>query len=475
MATSIARAELPVIKAAGGLLVRNTPRGEEVMIVYRKRHQDWTLPKGKLKDGESFQEAALREVEEETGCNCRLGSYLGVISYAYGSLPKVVMFWKMSVVREQRITDIEEIGEALWLPVAAAIQRLTHAQEKSLLARVAGAPKPAAPPPEPIPAPEPLPIHTQPRPIHAEPAPRQAEPVPFHSAAELESLAPVVPEARAERGWPRRSFSFEDRRNHARLARDLEAFKVELAFLERRSQQPGASWMAAANEHITQVERCLDTCDVEGALQGLRSARRYAVLGMNPAELAARAQVLREEARKLSSWRAVAIQRLLTVAEDNLTAARVADAMGLRDEAATDQTLRARIVGDRLRVLLLACAMGGMALLLSLPVTGPVHDFAPVFFLGLLGSSLAAAQALILGRSEGKLPNRVVLLALVLPGAGAALPANFIYGFTLEYFKLEQQYTVATFALALLLGYAGERVLAHFAGYSRERTSAGPY
>ena len=77
MATSIAPiapVDPPVIKAAGGILQRSTPRGDEVMVVYRKRHQDWTLPRGKVKDGESFQEAAMREVQEETGCSCRIGN-----------------------------------------------------------------------------------------------------------------------------------------------------------------------------------------------------------------------------------------------------------------------------------------------------------------------------------------------------------------------------------------------------------------
>ncbi|HLY92401.1 MAG TPA: NUDIX domain-containing protein, partial [Candidatus Angelobacter sp.] len=67
----ISPADPPVIKAAGGILQRTSSRGDEVMVVYRKRHQDWTLPRGKVKDGESFQEAAVREVLEETGCSCR--------------------------------------------------------------------------------------------------------------------------------------------------------------------------------------------------------------------------------------------------------------------------------------------------------------------------------------------------------------------------------------------------------------------
>ncbi len=101
MATELVPVETPVLRVAGGIIQRATPRGDEIMIVYRKREQDWTLPKGEVRDNESFQEAVLREVEAETGCTCRLGNYLGTISYAENGVPKVVMFWKMSVIQEK--------------------------------------------------------------------------------------------------------------------------------------------------------------------------------------------------------------------------------------------------------------------------------------------------------------------------------------------------------------------------------------
>ncbi len=82
------------------------------MVVYRKRHQDWTLPRGKVKDGESFQEAAMREVQDETGCSCRIGNYLGTISYSDNGVPKVVLFWKMTLVEDKGARNNDEIGEA---------------------------------------------------------------------------------------------------------------------------------------------------------------------------------------------------------------------------------------------------------------------------------------------------------------------------------------------------------------------------
>ena len=57
--------------AAGGVVCRQSGDTVEVLLVHRPRYDDWSLPKGKLDPGESFEDAALREVEEETGLRCR--------------------------------------------------------------------------------------------------------------------------------------------------------------------------------------------------------------------------------------------------------------------------------------------------------------------------------------------------------------------------------------------------------------------
>src|SRR2546428_11489744 len=66
----------PRVRAAGGVIHRPGPAGLEVALVHRPRYDDWTFPKGKLMDGESDEEGALREVLEETGLRCRLGPVL---------------------------------------------------------------------------------------------------------------------------------------------------------------------------------------------------------------------------------------------------------------------------------------------------------------------------------------------------------------------------------------------------------------
>ena len=69
--------ETAEVKASGGVVWRRAPDGAlELVVVHRPRYDDWSLPKGKLDKGESWEEAALREVEEEIGLRCRLGREL---------------------------------------------------------------------------------------------------------------------------------------------------------------------------------------------------------------------------------------------------------------------------------------------------------------------------------------------------------------------------------------------------------------
>jgi 8-oxo-dGTP diphosphatase len=124
-----------VILAAGGVLLRRAAEGEEMLVIHRKRYDDWALPKGKLKDGEEFIAAALREVEEETGCVARVDKYLGAIGYEVNNIPKAVLFWRMSVVIQREIEDREEVAEAVWMPVTVAVQRLSYADERALVLR----------------------------------------------------------------------------------------------------------------------------------------------------------------------------------------------------------------------------------------------------------------------------------------------------------------------------------------------------
>ncbi|MBV8159770.1 MAG: NUDIX hydrolase [Acidimicrobiia bacterium] len=123
-----------VVLAAGGVLGRRTDGGElEVLVVHRPKYDDWTLPKGKLDDGESAEEAALREVEEETGFEVSLGEELPSTDYhdRFGR-PKSVRYWAMDITgggfRPNR-----EVDEIQWLPVAAATRALSYDRDRQVL------------------------------------------------------------------------------------------------------------------------------------------------------------------------------------------------------------------------------------------------------------------------------------------------------------------------------------------------------
>ena len=88
-----------MIRAAGGVVVREGERGAEVLIVHRPRYDDWSLPKGKAEPGEDDKRCALREVEEETGLVCELGAELpGTIYRDARGRRKRVRYWLMRPV-----------------------------------------------------------------------------------------------------------------------------------------------------------------------------------------------------------------------------------------------------------------------------------------------------------------------------------------------------------------------------------------
>ena len=85
-----------VVRAAGGVVVRDTGAGEHVLLVHRSKYDDWTFPKGKAERDETDEACALREVEEETTLRCRLTRPLPSTRYVDArGRPKVVRWWVM--------------------------------------------------------------------------------------------------------------------------------------------------------------------------------------------------------------------------------------------------------------------------------------------------------------------------------------------------------------------------------------------
>ena len=118
------------IEAAGGVVVDEDGR---VVVVHRPNYDDWTLPKGKLDAGETFEEAALREVWEETGLRCALGPELPSVHYEVRGRPKVVRYWLMSVDEDPDFQPNDEVDELRWLSPDDAAGLLTYDRDKGVV------------------------------------------------------------------------------------------------------------------------------------------------------------------------------------------------------------------------------------------------------------------------------------------------------------------------------------------------------
>ena len=125
------------VRAAGGVVTRIGAAGAlEVVLVHRGHYDDWTLPKGKAERGESDEECALREVEEETGLRCELGDELPPVHWRDRlDRPKVSRYWLMSVVGGDAVAQ-NEIDAVEWLPVEEAMARLSYARDAEVLRAV---------------------------------------------------------------------------------------------------------------------------------------------------------------------------------------------------------------------------------------------------------------------------------------------------------------------------------------------------
>ncbi|MFP5310575.1 MAG: polyphosphate kinase 1 [Actinomycetes bacterium] len=125
-----------LVTAAGGVVLRRGEEDTEVLVVHRPRYDDWSLPKGKLDPGESWEQAARREVLEETGVTVELGPELSAVHYTdRRGQPKTVRWWMMTPVAgapRHREADAE-IDAARWVTIARARTLLSYETDRRLL------------------------------------------------------------------------------------------------------------------------------------------------------------------------------------------------------------------------------------------------------------------------------------------------------------------------------------------------------
>jgi 8-oxo-dGTP diphosphatase len=119
------------IRAAGGVVLRDGA----ILLVHRPQYDDWTLPKGKLDPGESWEDAARREVEEETGLDCEPGDEVGRSFYidSHGRT-KEVRYFRMEPDGDPEARH--EVDEVRWVPLEDAPAALSYERDRELVTQV---------------------------------------------------------------------------------------------------------------------------------------------------------------------------------------------------------------------------------------------------------------------------------------------------------------------------------------------------
>lgn len=126
-------------QSAGGVVL---DRGRALLIRTRTRsgRTVWTFPKGRIEQGEERQDAALREVLEETGYACHVRQRLRSTTFQFRHgghrVRKTVHWFLMEPIRKARRRSLREVDEARWVPLAEAYTKLTYRSDRALLASV---------------------------------------------------------------------------------------------------------------------------------------------------------------------------------------------------------------------------------------------------------------------------------------------------------------------------------------------------
>lgn len=124
-----------VIKAAGGVVFRETAKGKlKVLIAHRPRYDDWGLPKGKADKGETPEETAVREVLEETGYHCRIVAPMGTTRYRIdGGIKEVNWFAMRPLPDSPGFKKNKEVDEIRWISRKKAATALDYENDRGLV------------------------------------------------------------------------------------------------------------------------------------------------------------------------------------------------------------------------------------------------------------------------------------------------------------------------------------------------------
>lgn len=133
------------IFSAGGIVIRKVSKvssgskvsdGFEVLVTQHSKHKGWEFPKGHIEIGESSEQAALREVEEESGVVGEIIEKVGDCEYFYFDagtrVLKTVTYYLMKFKGQGEATTAFEVSAKVWLPVGEVEAKLTYKDTKEI-------------------------------------------------------------------------------------------------------------------------------------------------------------------------------------------------------------------------------------------------------------------------------------------------------------------------------------------------------
>ncbi len=379
--------------AAGGLVWTTDAAKPRLAVVHRKRHGDWTLPKGRPEAGESLDAAALREAMEETGYKAFLTGMAGTYSYMKEGRLRIVLVWHMTKQTERYSRPVSgaEIDRLVWLLPDAAVRRLTHNTEREFVR------------------------------VHCGTTPRG-------------SL------------WTR---IFPDPRK-GRLEAALQGARERFAgCIDRPGADANAWWVDSVRHALDLAEAALDRGDIDSGWRAVHDAERSLISGLTGPELVARAATLRAEIHAtLKGWRHRATESLwssLKLTDWQKTSASlkgeqrtqleqaIVESLKMLNEHSDNLYHRMLLVGKQLNYLVLACVVlliftGIGSRLLAPP--GSQYTWVHLGAIAIAGALGGVASAMYqLSRvGEAKIPEALLygLVTLGRPLVGA-VSALFVY------------------------------------------------
>jgi len=125
-----------IIHKAGGIVIR-TGGIPSIVLLYRNKQQDWTFPKGHIEPKETPEEAAVREIKEETGLTAEIFLELPPLEYPNDNGQIVIMHMYLMKCKNEKDLKKEHDGDRLeWIPITEVIKTLTHDNLKNYFAKV---------------------------------------------------------------------------------------------------------------------------------------------------------------------------------------------------------------------------------------------------------------------------------------------------------------------------------------------------